>query len=153
MVLLSQQLSEHHAGSANHDEREDRGDCQIPEQRFAPNPEDAGNRTRPEQRDSQRVYGGDQRADVRVDDAACQEELKRVGRNAEEIEQKGHGGIEAAKESQQAGHRELRVLARWYHGIREPTGEQNEAERQDLPGMRKIERRWHQDVGQLVNLG
>ena len=78
----------------------------------APHLEDAGDGARAEQGDRQRVHGRDQRADPRVDDPGREKQLERVGRDAEQIEQERHRGVEAAEERQQAGERELRVVAR-----------------------------------------
>ena len=59
-----------------------------------------------EERDRHRVHRREQSAEPDVDDPGGEEQLERVGRNPEHIEQERHGGVEAAEEGQQSGERE-----------------------------------------------
>ena len=65
-----------------------------------------------------------------------------------QIEQERHRGVEAAEERQRARGRQPRILGDRDGGIGEPAGEQDEADRQQLAGVREVERRRHDDVGQ-----
>ena len=103
---------------------------------------------RSEQRHRHRVHRRHQRAEPRVDDAGREEELKRVGGDAEQIEQERHRGIEAAEEGDQTRQRQPRIVGERHRDVGEPAGEQDEADRQQLAGVRKVERCRHDDVGQ-----
>ena len=58
-------------------------------------------RARAEQRDRQRVHGREQRAEPRVDDAGGEEQLERVGRNPEQVQQERNRGVDVAEQRQQ----------------------------------------------------
>ena len=110
----------------------------------------AGDGGAADQRDGDRVHGRGQRAEPGVDDARGHEQLKRVGWDAKQVEQERHRGVEAAEERQSPV-----IASRGYSVTRhrragEPAGEQNEAQRQQLPGVREIERGGHQDIRQRL---
>ena len=71
----------------------------------------AGERAGAEQRHRHGVRGGHQRAEPRVDDAGGHEQVKRVGRDAEQVEQERDRGVDVAEHHEQAGPGQLRVVA------------------------------------------
>ncbi len=89
-----------------------------------------------------------QGAEARIDHAGCEEQLESIGGDAEQIQQKWHGCVQAAEKRHQAGQRELRIFLHRHRRIGKPSGEQNEADRQELAGVRKIERSGHDHIGQ-----
>jgi hypothetical protein len=86
------------------------GDDEVADHAPPIEPQQAADRARAEQGDRHGVHRGDQRADPGVDDGGREKELKRVGRNAEEIEEERHGGVEAAEERQQPGQGQPRIV-------------------------------------------
>ena len=94
------------------------------------------------------MHRGDERAEAGIDDAARQEQLKRIGWNTEEIEEKRHRDIETAEEGHQPGEGEPRIVRHTDDRVGEPPGEEHETDRQQLPGVREVERRRDDDVRQ-----
>ena len=122
------------------------------EERSAPPADVPGGGAGGEQRHRHRVHRGDERSDARVDDAGGEKQLERVGRNPEEIEQERHRRREAAEEAEEPGERQLRVLRHRNQRVGEPSREQHEAQREELPRVREVEGRRHDDVGQPPRL-
>ena len=92
-----------------------RRDHEVADQAAAVDSQRAADRAGAEQGDGDGMHRGDQRADARVDHAGREEELKRVGGDAEQVEQERNRGIEAAEERQQPGQRQPRIVG---HGER-----------------------------------
>ena len=111
-----------------------------------------GHRAGNEERHDQRVDRGHERSHPGVDDARCEKQLKRIGGNPEQVEEKRHGGIEAAKERHEPGQRQLGIARERHRRVSEPTREEDEAERQQLAGMREIERGRHNHLRQPARL-
>jgi len=99
---------------------------------------------------SQSVHGGHERAEACVDYTAGDEELEGIGRNPEHIEEKRDRDVDAPEERHQPRQRQLRVLSDRHRRIREPPGKQHETDREQLAGVRKVERGRHDDVRQIL---
>ena len=71
----------------------------------------ARERQRTEDCHGDRVHRGNERPEPRVDDAGCQEELKRIRRQVEQVQKERDRAVQTAEERQQPRAKELRVVA------------------------------------------
>ena len=85
-------------------------------------------------------------------DAGGEKQLERIGRNPEQIEQKRHGRVEAPEEAHQPRERQLRIVGQWHERVREPSREEHEAQREQLPGVREVERGRHDHLREPARL-
>ena len=76
----------------------------------APPAQVTGHRARNEKSHDQRVDRRHERSDARVHDTRSQKELERIAGNPEQVEQKRHGGVEAAEERDKPGERQLGIV-------------------------------------------
>ncbi len=101
-----------HARAAEDHDHERRGDARVRQERSAPPAKVAGDGAGDEERHRQRVHRRHERSHARVDDAGREKQLKGIGRNPEQVEQKRHGRGEAAEEGYEPGERQLRIARR-----------------------------------------
>ena len=110
---------EERSRTPQHREGGDDGGHDVPEDASRPPGEDAGHGTRDEQCDRHRVDRSKQRSESRVDHAGGEEQLERVGGDAEQVEQERDGRVETAEERDDAGECEARVFRDGNEGIGE----------------------------------
>jgi hypothetical protein len=115
-------------------------------------PEAPGEREASENGHRHRVDRRDERPESRVDHARGEKELERIGRQVKQVQQERHGGVHAAKEREDPRAEQLRVVRHRQRSVREPRNEGNEAQREQLARVWKIERDGHDDVGQPARL-
>ncbi len=111
-------------------------------------PQPSGDGGAGQEGDRHRVQRREERAEPPVDDAGCEEQLEGVGRDAEQVQHERDGRVQAAEEGQEPREGQARVVRQPHRHVREPAGEQDEAERQELAGVREVERGRHDDVRQ-----
>ena len=111
-VLLGQSGRKEHARAAEDHDHERRGDACVRQERSAPPAKVAGDGAGDEERHRERVHRRHERSHARVDDAGREKQLKRIGWNPEQVEQKRHGGGEAAEEGHEPGECQLRIARR-----------------------------------------
>ena len=68
------------------------------------------------------------------------------------VEEERHRRGEAAEEGHQPGERQLRIVRQRHRRIGEPSRKEHEAERQQLPRVREVEGRRHDDLRQPAGL-
>jgi hypothetical protein len=95
-----------------------------------------------EQREDEDVHRRQQRPEARVQNARRDEELEHVFRDAEQLEKERHGEVDAAEQTRDSGERKRQPLETIDRDAREPTGEHDEGQAQDL-----------RDVGEVVGDG
>ena len=100
----------------------------------------------------QRVHRRHERPHPRVDDARREKQLKRIGGNPEQVEEKRHGRGEAAEEGHEPGERQLGIVRQRHRRVGEPSREQDEAQGEELPGVREVEGGRHDDLRQPARL-
>ena len=128
------------------------GDAGVRQERSATPMEVAGHGARDEQRHDQCVDGGHERPHPRVDHAGREKQLKRIGGNPEQVEQKRHRRSEAAEEGHEPGERQLGIVRERHRRVGEPSCEQDEAQGEQLPRVREIEGGRHDDFRQPARL-
>ena len=118
--VCSQLLGDEPRG-AEHRDGQCRRDHPVSQEGADAPAQQAGDRAGAEQREGHRVHGGDQAAEARVDDAAREKELERIGGDAKEIQEEGDGRGDAAKQrgqrrrSRAAGSQPGRTIASENH--------------------------------------
>ena len=136
--------AEHRARAADHAGRQEDRDGQVAKKLADADRQRAGHRTRAEHRDREGVDGAEQGAESTVDDGRGHEQAERIGRNPKQVEEERNRGVRAAKEREETGHREARVVGR-PPARRRTSRRTAESSGYEL-GARKIERRRHDDL-------